>query len=219
MTKLTTHPSPLHRPRRLDPAAAPPSEALVTRFRDLKARYKELFNEHQSVKGEVAYTEQLVETCKAELVLDFDLWFKAEFGATDADADAFDDDEPASSPSAAHVLETATARSSKAAAASASAGVTSRAVAPKRPQKGARTVNAEAAGGSASSTVAVSIPEDEAADPEARAFWEARLALHAKVAKGELGKFARKQPTGGFGGTTRAAAERAMGIEDLPGGR
>jgi kinesin family protein 6/9 len=54
-------------------------EALM-KLKDLKARYRDRYNDLQLVKSEGDYTAGLVEACARELLLDFDAWHQASYG-------------------------------------------------------------------------------------------------------------------------------------------
>ncbi|MEW5311851.1 MAG: hypothetical protein WDW38_003535 [Sanguina aurantia] len=56
----------------------------LSQLKALKSSYREAFNELSSVKSEADYTAQLVEACQAEVVHDFDVWYKARYGDSPA---------------------------------------------------------------------------------------------------------------------------------------
>jgi hypothetical protein len=52
----------------------PEELAAVQRAQQLKAQYRDQFNELQMLKSEVAYTQQLVDQCSQQLLIGFDEW-------------------------------------------------------------------------------------------------------------------------------------------------
>jgi kinesin family protein 6/9 len=52
----------------------PEELAAVQRVQQLKAQYRDQYNELQMLKSEVAYTQQLVDQCSQQLLMGFDEW-------------------------------------------------------------------------------------------------------------------------------------------------
>jgi kinesin family protein 6/9 len=52
----------------------------LMKLKDLKARYRDRYNDLQLVKSEGDYTAGLVEACARELLLDFDAWHQESYG-------------------------------------------------------------------------------------------------------------------------------------------
>jgi hypothetical protein len=56
----------------------PEELAAVQQVQELKAAYRDQFNELQMLKSEAAYTQQLVEQCSQQLLLEFGEWCAAQ---------------------------------------------------------------------------------------------------------------------------------------------
>eukprot|EP00879_Flechtneria_rotunda_P029597 GHRR01032021.1.p1 GENE.GHRR01032021.1~~GHRR01032021.1.p1 ORF type:complete len:336 (+),score=151.73 GHRR01032021.1:729-1736(+) len=67
-------------------ALNPEEYQLVISIRDIKAQYRDTHAELQLVRDEVQYTSGLLDTCKAELLEDFDAWYTNKIEAAAATA-------------------------------------------------------------------------------------------------------------------------------------
>lgn len=172
------------------------------------------------------YTGQLVETCRNEIVMDFDAWYKQQYGAhltpflprarplvseltaISAGVEAAEggpEEEEEEQPS-----RRQTSQSNQRPAAR--AGISPPPARPAGVAKSKSGVSTPTKASNKSRPESFSIPEDEANDPEARAFWDARRALHEKIQAGEMGKFARKKEKNTFGSEH---AGKGYNLEDL----
>lgn len=52
---------------------------LVVQLKNLKARYRNDYQELQHTKSEIAYCEKLVSQCRQRLVTEFDIWYSESF--------------------------------------------------------------------------------------------------------------------------------------------
>jgi hypothetical protein len=56
--------------------------ACMLQVKNLKREYRDLFQEMKAARSEAAYTERLIEQCKTTLVLEFESWYKREYGGS-----------------------------------------------------------------------------------------------------------------------------------------
>lgn len=59
----------------------------VTRLKELKSKYRDQYSELQMLRSEVEYTQCLVETCKQELLTEFDQWYSSTYHTSVSEGD------------------------------------------------------------------------------------------------------------------------------------